>query len=267
MNDDATGPRVGIVVATPSEAGGILDALRETQTLRSGRTPFHSGQFADSAGRPHHVVVVIGGVGLLAAVEATQLLVETFRPSRLLVAGFAGGLRPLDGNVYSVNRVLAVKEIANFHSGYSGDATPCLLELESSPTFPSATLLTAPRVVRTPEEKRSLAAEYHADLVDMETWGVVMWCQKRGVPVAALRILFDTANEEISEETVRLMNAAQKSTARLVGSLARMLVTQPTVVPKLYHLKERAIVAADALARATQAWLAETVVVEGGRDE
>ncbi|MGL4943534.1 MAG: hypothetical protein ACRC46_10130 [Thermoguttaceae bacterium] len=235
---------IGVVVATSSEAGGLVDAMRERSMVQSGRVVFHCGKLAVTEEESKRCVVAVGGVGAAAAVEATQLLVETFRPQCVIVAGFAGGLRTIDAGVYSINRVVDGRDEAS-------SETASVIELVSAnTTLPQATLLTVSRVVKTPQEKASLAERYAADLVDMETFAVAAWCRDRCVPLIAVRILFDTAGEEISDETVNLMNASQKSTARLVGSLARILFTKPTAFSSLYAMKERAIVASDALARA-----------------
>jgi adenosylhomocysteine nucleosidase len=82
-------PRVGIVSAFGAEADILLAEATETHTYAINGNTFTTGLLA---GVP--VVIVLSGVSVVNAAMITQLMLDHFGVSHLLMSGIAGGLDP-----------------------------------------------------------------------------------------------------------------------------------------------------------------------------
>lgn len=89
-------PRLGIVSAFGAEADLLQQAMQERQEYVLNGNRFTTGRLQ---GVP--VVLVLTGVSLVNASMTTQLLIDRFRLSHLLLSGIAGGIDP-DGRVGDV---------------------------------------------------------------------------------------------------------------------------------------------------------------------
>ena len=223
---------IGFVFALPMEAAGIVDRLTESQTTIGDGRKYHTGRL-----RKFRVAVVESGVGQEKAGQATEALIDTFRPKRLVSAGYSGALSE-ELKRFSIRiPTVVVRE---------SDGKRIDLQPESDD---SMTLLTTDFVVATPKRKKSLGKKHHAALVDMETFAVAEQCQERGVPFLSVRIVLDTVDESLPKDVQRIMKSAERSKARLAGSVLGSLFSRPSALLDLYKLKERAIDATDRLAK------------------
>ena len=78
---------LAIVSAMREELRALLSCLEGAQVERAGGRVFHRGRLA---GR--EVVLVLSGIGKVAASATTALLIDRFQASSLLLTGVAGGL-------------------------------------------------------------------------------------------------------------------------------------------------------------------------------
>jgi len=223
---------IGFVFALPMEAAGIVDRLTERQTTIGDGRKFHTGRL-----RKYRVAIVESGVGQEKAGRATDALIETFRPKRLVSAGYSGALSE-NLKRFAIRIPSAVVRESD---GKRIDLQP---DSDNSPC-----LLTTDFVVATPKRKRSLGEKHQAALVDMETFAVAERCQAHGVPFLSVRIVLDTVGEPLPKDVQRIMKSAEHSAARLAGSVLSSLFSRPSALLDLYKLKERAIDATDRLAK------------------
>ncbi len=230
---------VGVVFALESESGGLEDLLAE-----SGRW---SGQgFLVIAGRlqSRSVLVVRCGAGQSAAARATEALLDGHQPRWVISAGFAGALQP------EIKRhELLLPEAVLKPSGKR-----LVLSCPESWSVPSewgpgyrGTRLSVAHLVSSAKEKQALGETYGALAVEMETYGVVEVCQRRGVPVLAVRIIIDPVDEELPAEVRGLLK--QKSAAARLGAAFGALWNRPSSLKDLYRLRENALLASDRLAK------------------
>ncbi len=229
--------QVGIIFALPIEAGGLLDLVDRGVTL-------HGKGFVTRRGllRGRHVTVVTSGAGRARARRATHALIEAHRPRWIISAGFAGGLSP----------ELCRHDIVMADSLVDPTGGRLSLDLAVDPATLSrsvhvGSLLTTEKVVRLPEEKRSLGERHGALAVDTETAAVAEVCRERHVPMLAIRILTDAVDEVLPADVQHLTD--QTSRAARLGAALGTVWRRPASVKDLLALKETALVASDRLAK------------------
>ena len=221
------GELTGIVFALGIEAGALLDRMTQTRTTWGNGFKYHQGVLCGS-----NYVLVESGVGKEKALQATDNLFSIFRPGRILSAGFAGALDPQLPRhaIYWPSRIISKEDAISLPDGKH-----------------LKTLLTVDHVVDTCEEKHRVWELTGADLVDMESYSVAWFCREKRIPFLSVRIVFDTAAEELPKE-IRRLAVPQQSLVRQFGTLTGAFFKRPSSVLDLYKLKERALVAADLLA-------------------
>ncbi|MDO4586016.1 MAG: hypothetical protein Q4C95_01830 [Planctomycetia bacterium] len=78
---------IGFVFAMPQELVGILDQMKSTKITQGNGFKYYSGFW-----KKQKIVLVESGVGQKKSKEATEALIQIFRPQRIISAGFAGSL-------------------------------------------------------------------------------------------------------------------------------------------------------------------------------
>ncbi|MGL4595286.1 MAG: hypothetical protein ACRCUY_11200 [Thermoguttaceae bacterium] len=252
---------IGFVFAMPMEAAGVVDQLkRHKKTCGNGRV-FHTGLFNHLP-----VAIVEAGIGQKKARQSTEVLIDVFRPKRILSAGYSGGL------VASQNKFAVI-----FPEFVIRESDGKMLDLKSSiPTMvlkddetkngtdkrlenPATTLLTTNFIVSSPKNKKELAKKYGAELVDMETFAIAEMCMERQIPFLSARIVLDTSNESLPKDVQIIMKNVEKGGIRLVGSILGSVCRRPSSMTDLYRLKEDALRATDRLAKKIAARIAEKI--------
>lgn len=250
----ATETEIGFVFAMSMEAAGITDRLKEKKTLKAGGRIFYTGRL----GR-FRVAVVESGVGQQKAGQATEILIETFRPQRIVSAGYGGGLskrlkrftvcfpeivrRESDGAVFDLSEPI-----------------PRQLPKADGPILDKLGLLTTNFIVGMPNQKTGLNDATGCEIVDMETFSVAEVCRIRRVPFLAVRIILDTATEQLPKDVRNILKSAEKGGVRLAGSVLGSLFKRPAALLDLYSLKEQALQATDRLAKRITKELDEEVL-------
>src|SRR5262249_51238756 len=150
-------------------------------------------------GRP--VLVLETGVGTGRVRDALGWLLggpagRPVRPAFVLCAGFSGALQP----AWRVGDGLLASEVADLDGGLWPAARP-----GRPAALPRGRLLTAPRLVGTPAEKKELGKRHGAAAVDMETAAVARACAERGVPFGCVRAISDDADAALSPRLVSLL--------------------------------------------------------------
>ncbi len=186
--------------------------------------------FQKLAGERGNVQVILVGMGKRNAERAIRAALANGPPQLVLTCGFAGGLSP----------ELAMGTVV-FAADPESGLEPALLAAGAKP----ARFHCAERVAATAEQKRALREATGADAVEMESESIRAVCREQRIPSATVRVILDTANEDLPLDFNRLMTAGQKMS---YGKLALALARSPGKVGALLKLQEQSKAAAEKLA-------------------
>jgi adenosylhomocysteine nucleosidase len=157
--------------------------------------------------------------------------VVSYEPDLMLTCGFAGGLNP-DLKLGDV-----VFELSTLNSQLS-------TRLLASGAKP-AKFFCAERIATTVAEKKKLRAETGTDAVEMESAAIHTVCAERGIPCATIRVISDTANEDLPLD----FNALAKPDKSIdFGKLAWAIAKSPGKIGALVELQKKTSFAAEQLA-------------------
>jgi len=135
-------------------------------------------RFFEQAG----TAVVCGGIGSEAARRATEAVIELYRPTLVVSAGFAGGLDP----ALAVGDALRPRHILNGADGSRTDSGSG-----------QGVLISFPHVA-SPEQKAKLRQAYGAQAVDMEASAVAQSAQAHQVKFMACKVISDTSSSRLA---------------------------------------------------------------------
>jgi adenosylhomocysteine nucleosidase len=109
----------------------------------------------------------------------------------------------------------------------------------------SGTFHCSKRVAVTAEEKRELWKTTGADAVEMESSVIRTICREFRVPSATIRVISDTAQQDLPLDFNALMTSDDKIN---YARLAWAVLTSPGKIPQLIDFQRQTIVAAQSLA-------------------
>ena len=160
------------------------------------------------------LVVVVGGVGKVAAALATQFACDVFKPRTAIAVGLAGSLeaRARPGRVVvatgAVQHDFDARPLTNARGVIPGLGVSVIAANAAvaetllraaryrSEDARAGVVLTGDRIVTSSPVRDGLAREFPDALcIDMETAAVAQVALQNGVPWSALRITSDTADE------------------------------------------------------------------------
>src|SRR5579859_1693959 len=181
--------------------------------------------------------ILITGMGRRNAENAARAALSQSSPAAVVTAGFAGGLRP------GLSRGTVLVD---------GESLPALAERLLAAGAQPAKFHCSERVASTAAHKQQLREQTGADAVEMESGVIRAICRERQIPSATVRVILDTANEDLPLDFNQLMTEEQKlSPVRLAWTL----VKSPGKISALLRLQRESAEAARALAAVLEAAL------------
>lgn len=163
-----------------------------------------------------------------AELAITQALQE-IKPRLVLTCGYAGGLNP----ALQSNQVIFQAD----------EGTPLFEQLAAAGATP-VNFFCARRVAITAEEKLRLWRSTGLDAVEMESETIRDFCREANVPNATVRVISDSANEDLPLDFNTLMSPAQKIH---YGKLSWALVRSPWKLAELLAFQQKTVDASKAL--------------------
>jgi len=185
------------------------------------------------------VQLLITGMGRKNSEEAFLRALAVAIPRLVLTCGFAGGLDPdlKCGDVVWETDDSAGLQLALARSGVR-----------------AGRFHSVDSVAVTAASKRDLRRQTGADGVEMESGAIRAIAREKGIPSATLRVILDTAGEDLPLDFNRLMTPDMRMDPVKLGlSLAR----SPGKIPGLIRFGRQTQMASRALARALERVLAQ----------
>lgn len=200
---------IGIVAALAAEARTLGPAARRGAGLR---------ELSDGA------LLAVSGIGAAAADAAARRLVLS-GVAALVSFGMAGGLDP----TLVCGAVLLPEEVVAFLGTGSAAATATSRgwRQRMRAALPAACiacegrLLTTERPIGRPDAKALAGRQARAVGVDMESAAIAMVAGQAGLPFIALRVIVDTAADELPAAVIAASDRGELRAGRLLAGLAR----------------------------------------------
>ena len=198
-----------------------------------------------AAARPG-VRIILTGIGQVNSRRQVTEAIARERPDLVLTCGFAGGLDP----ALALGTVLFHVEPATPVAGVSNALAPLLRAAGAQP----ARFHCSPRIAVTVTEKQALRAQTHADAVEMESAAIHELCRERGLACATVRVISDTAGENMPLDFNQLSKAdLSLDYVKLAWAVAR----SPGKISALLRLQRHCRFAAQRLAEVLDRVLAQ----------
>ena len=176
------------------------------------------------------VSILVVGIGRANAEKSVRQFLANHSPELVLTCGFAGGL----------NAELKLGEVV---FEIPKPAT-CNLQLATFGAKP-VKFFCADRIATTVAEKKKLRDQTGADAVEMESAAIHAVCRERGIPCATVRVISDTAHEDLPLD----FNALAKADKGLdFGKLFLTIAKSPGKIGALMQLQKKTKFAAAQLA-------------------
>jgi nucleoside phosphorylase len=203
-----------IAFPTEYEAGEFVAGLANRKKINISGVPCYQGAYDNVS-----VLVVITGMGMEMAAQRVKKVLAQEHADIFVLAGFAGALNSelKKGQVIVADRYSS-RDLFDF--------------IRLIPGYDIAALHTAERVISTPEEKSSLAAQTGCQLVDMEMSAVASVVRSYGADILGIRVISDEANETVPSKVLAYgYNQAKGQTTP--AKMALYLMTHPWRIGEL----------------------------------
>ncbi len=201
----------------------------EPRTLVSFALKEEAAPFRKIAASNPGVSILLTGIGGDNARRTVLAEIARQRPALVLTCGFAGGLIPtlvIGGVIYETTDELLRQKLAG------AGAKP-------------AKIYCADRIASTVAEKIKLRSETGADAVEMESAAIQAVCREQGIPCATVRVISDTANEDLPVDFNEL---AKPDRSLDYSKLLRAIAASPRKIGGLLRLQKQTRFAAAKLA-------------------
>lgn len=215
--------------------------LRDLEKVEINGIEVHRAQVGKSM-----VDFLVTGVGAMNAHRAAEAVISR-EYSFCIAAGFAGALK----STIKVGDVVAAMKVQPCGSGrVAGCARNLVWDAKADGAIEIATLLTADHVVRTAEEKASLAP--FAAAVDMESYSIIAVAHTKKLPALAIRVISDSFNRDLPVQIDTMVDEKGRVS---IGGVVRYVARHPMSLPAIIRLGRDSRTAADALAHFLEAYI------------
>jgi adenosylhomocysteine nucleosidase len=188
--------------------------------------PEEAGPFQKLCGE--NVPVFFAGIGRANAEKAAREYLAGCSPELLLTCGFAGGLDP----------ELKIGDVI-----FETENEPVCAKLIAAGAKP-VKIFCADRIAVTTREKKQLREQTGADAAEMESAAVQAVCRERGIPCATVRVISDTANEDLPLDFNQFLTPEKKLE---MSKLMMAVASKPWKMGAMMDLQKKTKLAAQRL--------------------
>lgn len=224
--EDLSRADVGLVCALAMELDHFFDRCRRVRTIRGKGMRFRGGRLGEI-----RIASVESGAGSARAARATRALIDGHRPRWILAVGFAGGL--VD-TLHTGNLVVADALVRDNDQSLDEIVIAHGMKADPDKGLHVGRIVTCDSVVRTVEEKRTIASRYDAIACDMESHAVAAVCRELNIRFMAVRGITDDTSGDLPPEVHALLAG---SGARRIGATMGALWNRPESAKDLWALR------------------------------
>ncbi len=156
---------------------------------------------------PAYIYLIQSGCGEIAAASATQYLIDRCNVDKIINYGVVGGLRDgLSARTVGVVKKSFITVLMFPSKKYPVGRYPNQDDLFLSPkkdaspqacldVLPGFICASADKSVGPGDPKRKLRNDFNADVCEMEATGIVLTCNKNGIPCSFIKAISDGVDE------------------------------------------------------------------------
>lgn len=230
---------IGIIGAMNTEVETLISALTDKQETVIAGSHFFSGKLGST-----DAVVVMCGIGKVAAAICAQAMIDTFHPDALINTGVAGGVAPGLSQGDLVIAVDAVQHDFDLRAfGYAKGYMPVWGRDKDHPSgFPADEVLAEKLIaasntlgyhairgrivsgdvfVADAALKQSLAGDFGASAAEMEGAAIAQTAWQNGVPFAIIRAISDLADGSAALSFDEFEQIAAERSAKLLMEICK----------------------------------------------
>jgi len=223
--------KIGIIIAMEKEMAGIMRISRDAERLvQSSAYEIYRAGYEDKT-----LYIARSGIGEIAAAAATQYLITAYAVDMVLdfgICGKLGGdLKLLDtvavGSV--VHYQFDLSQIDPVEAGrYPEYATrniptteqPRRILRELDPGIKEVVCASGDKFIATKEDRKYLYETFGAEICEMEAAGVLLTCNRNGVPCMLIKSVSD---DESAMEYAEFSDIAAEKHTELIGKILKKL--------------------------------------------
>ena len=227
---------VAIISALEEEAAHIANACTNVREEHRASLAVLHGELTTDAGDPLHVVIAVGGMGLVNAAATTQYLIDCAEPDAVIFSGIAGNLNPelhindivLGGTLRYLDTDMRLvgqwkPGTPEFHSDPQLIALAEDVLSEMGINHITGVIASGNYFVDSPEQIERVISLTHADAVEMEGAAVVHVAARNDVPALVIRAMSDNADTDYEDfKTFDVSEYADTAAKLAVEILTRM---------------------------------------------
>ena len=211
--------RIGLVIAVEIQA--FNDKYGEPDEIIRIRKQEVRKYVSDT----YELYVMHSGAGEIAAASTTQCLISEFDVEIILNYGVVGGLT----EEISKSRICVVKDVVHYdfdtsasdqcevgrYLNYPSVYLPTTEQLWkeailSAPELKPVRCASGDKFIADPAAKKRMAEYFNADICEMETAGIVLTCDRNGIPCLLIKMVADGITGGEEEYHKEALNSAKK---------------------------------------------------------
>lgn len=209
--------RIAFICAMPLELRPLVRKLALQKKDIDGVT-VHSGSL-----KGHEVVAIVTGMGTKLAMAGTERLLDAIAIDRVVVVGITGAVE----NVTPIGTLIRPEVVVNSATGTEHRPMPL------GEGSPRGKMWTTDTLITGADALAGLRAQGVVSL-DMETAGIALVCERRGIPWSVFRVISDRASDgSVDEEVFGLSHQDGTPNA---PAIARYFAKHPTRIPRMAQM-------------------------------
>ena len=228
MTENSRKPRIGMIVAV--EIGAVAKRY-ESKLVDVPSVGFDVKLYSCAS---YDMYIVNSGAGEIASSSAAQFLISAFKVDMIVNFGVVGGLT----EEMTVSKLAVITSVVHYdfdvseyistrkaqYANYPSCYIPTnerLVELAVAiePTLKKVICASGDKFIGAPERKQALNREYGADICEMEAAGIVLTCNRSGVPCLLIKAVSDSMKggaEEFQKEFERCADICLDTVERII---------------------------------------------------